>query len=216
MKKLITFLLALIMLAGINACKKKTDDSNDLGGDSSPMAAVGTVVTSSSATISGVSNLTATVVSQSGGVSYYNGSGIITNSAFKNILSNFSEITIHGDSVSVTGFKVKQTLDGIECQSDIGPGIIVKYASNVGDSYQVGSTGRTRTVVSKSSTDDYYYGFFLIKVMQVEELTPSLKSIGVSKVTYWANHKFGLVGIQYNFTDGSSVNFPVYCSTSNE
>jgi hypothetical protein len=179
------------------------------------MGGVGTTVSSSSVAISGVSALNASVVSLSNGISSYSGSGIVTNPTIKNILSNIPGITISGDSVKATGFQFKQTLEGIESYVGMGPGIIVKYASNAGDTYTVGSTGRIRTVVSKSTTDDYPYGFYLIKVMKIEEPTTGLKSLGVSKITYWANHKFGLVTVQYDFTDGSSLNLPVYCSTTN-
>jgi hypothetical protein len=215
MKKLLTLILAMLFLAGLVSCDKKSDSSTSIGGDVSPMSQVGTTVQSSSVAIAGVSNLNGSVVSLSGGISSYSGTGVVTNPMIKNILSNFSEITINGDNVTATGFKFKQTVEGIESFIDVGPGILVKYSSNVGDTYPVGATGRTRTVTYKSTTDDYGYGFYLIKVIQVEEPTPGLKSFGVEKVTYWANHRFGLVGVQYDFTDGSSATFPVYCSTEN-
>jgi hypothetical protein len=214
MKKLFTAIFAFLLLAGMISCKK-SDSSTSIGGDTSPMSQVGITVQSSSVAIAGVSNLTGSVVSLSDGISSYSGTGVVTNSMIKNILSSFPEITISGDNITATGFKFKQTVEGIESFVDIGPGILVKYSSNVGDTYPVGSTGRTRTVTYKSTTDDYWYGFYQIKVIQVEEPTPGLKSFGVEKVTYWANHRFGLVGVQYDFTDGSSANFPVYCSTEN-
>jgi hypothetical protein len=214
MKKLLPFLLLLLFFSP--ACKKSTtDDNTTLSGTASPMGVVGTTVSSTTVPISGISDLNGSVISLSNGISSYSGTGVITNSAVKNILANIPGITINGDNVTATGFQFKQTLDGIESYVGIGPGIIVKYASNVGDTYPVGSTGRVRTVVSKSTTDDYSYGFYLIKVMKIEEPTPGLKSLGVSKVTYWANHNFGLVGIQYDFNDGSSINLPVYCSVTN-
>jgi hypothetical protein len=214
MKKNLTLFLLLLLLGALVSCKK-SDSSSSIGGDTSPMSQVGTNVYSSSMPISGVSGLSATVVSLSDGVSSYSGTGVVTNPMIKNILSSFPEITIDGDNVTATDFKFKQTVDGIESLVGIGPGIIVKYSSNVGDTYPVGSTGRTRTVTYKSTADDYSYGFLLIKVIQVEEPTPGLKSFGIDKVTYWANHRFGLVGVQYDFTDGSSATFPVYCSTEN-
>ena len=216
MKNLLTLLLVLMVLVLSPSCKKTTSDSSTtLGGDPSPMGAVGTTVSSSSVPVSGVGNINCSVVTLSDGVSSYSGTAIITSATVKNILANFPEITIKGDSVIATGFKFKQTTEGIESFISIGPGIIANYNSSAGDTYPVGSTGRTRTVTSKSSTDDYYYGLYLIKVMKIEEPTPGLKSMGVDKITYWANHKFGLVGVQYNFSDGSSINLPVYCSASN-
>jgi hypothetical protein len=220
MKKILYLASLLLILFLSPGCKKDSSDttvsSTSISGAASPMSVVGTTVSSTTVPVAGVSGLTASVASVANGVSSYSGSGVITNSTIKNLLSNYPDFTIHGDTVSVTGFKIKQTVEGIECQNSMGPGIVVRYASNVGDTYPVGSTGRTRTVVSKSTTDDYYYGFYLIKVIKVEEPMLKLKSGGLSKVTYWANHKFGLVGVKYDFADGSSATFPVYCNTSNE
>jgi hypothetical protein len=92
---------------------------------------------------------------------------------------------------------------------------MVKYASNAGDTYPVGSTGKVRTVTSKSSEDDYSYGFYDIKVVKIEEPNTTMRSSSVSKTTYWANHKFGLVGVQWDFSDGSSIKMPVFWSATN-
>jgi hypothetical protein len=218
MKRFLYLFSVLVIFLLSPACKKSSDDNNStpsIGGEISPMSAIGTTVTSSSTPIVGVSGLTASVVSLSDGVSSYNGNGIVANTGIKNILSNFPDFTINGDTVSVTGFKFRQTVEGIECQNSMGPGLIVNYNSSVGATYPVGSTGRVRTVISKSTTDDYPYGLFMIKVMKIEEPTPTLTSIGINKVTYWANHRFGLVGVKFDFSNGISTIFPVYTSTSN-
>jgi hypothetical protein len=219
MNKLITFSLLIIVLVITQSCKKDDAGSDvKLVGEQSPMSAVGTTISSSQTAIPGVSNMSASVASLSNGISSYSGSAIITNTTIKNVLSNFPGISINGNSVTATGFKFKQTTDGIESFVDMGPGVIVNYNSNVGDTYPVGSTGRTRTVMSKSTTDDFSWGGLMIKVMKIEEPTPQLKStssLGVTKVTYWANHKFGLVAVQYDFADGTSVKLPVYNSTTN-
>jgi hypothetical protein len=219
MNKLITYSLLFLAIVLTQSCEKENTGSDvKLVGDQSAMSVVGTTVTSSSSAIPGVTNLTASVASLANGVSSYSGSATITNTAIKNILSNFPGITINGNTVTATGFKFKQTTDGIESFVDMGPGIIVKYDSNVGDTYPVGDTGRTRTVTSKSTTDDFYYGGMMIKTMKIEEPTPQLKStssLGVTKVTYWANHRFGLVAVQYDFADGTSAKLPVYSSTTN-
>lgn len=215
MKKFLPLLLVLITVAGLISCKKSSDNNTTTtAGVQSPMGAVGTLVTAGSSTAN-VSHMTASVTTLTGGVSSYSGSAIITDANYKNMLSNVPGITISGDSVRVTGFNIKQTLDGIECQNPIGPGTVVNYASNVGDTYTVGSTGRTRTVTYKSTTDEFPYAGMYIKVIQVVEPTPGLKSIGLSKITYTANHKFGLVAVYYDFTDGSSANFSLATSTTN-
>ena len=72
--------------------------------------------------------------------------------------------------------------------------------------------GHKRKVVARSSEDDYSYGFFNIKVIKVEE---DLNMMGVSKITYWANHKFGLVGIEFKLDDNTTAKFPVYNTFEN-
>ncbi|HRZ21469.1 MAG TPA: hypothetical protein P5184_07355, partial [Bacteroidales bacterium] len=63
--------------------------------------------------------------------------------------------------------------------------------------------------------DDYPYGFMYIKVIQVEEIPSALKSAGISKITYWANHRFGLVGVDFTFDDQTTADFPIYTSAEN-
>jgi hypothetical protein len=218
MRKLCVILLSITMMMLFLSCEKilKKDDPAALNGDPSPMGEVGVTVTSSSAPIAGLSNFTATVTTMKDGVSTYSGSATVTNEFLKNMVSNFPGVTINGNTVSITNMKIQQTTDGIKSLTGGGAGILVKYDSNVGDTYPIGSTGNVRTVVAKTGLDDYSYGFFLIKVIQVEDNPIYLKSTaGVSKVTYVANHKFGLVGVKLAFDDGTSSTFPVYSSTQN-
>jgi len=216
MKRRISVLLVLLVLGLSQSCKKDSaTDNSTISGDASPMGSVGTTFYSSSIAVAGIGGFSGSVTALSGGISSYSGHAIISNSVIKNILSNYPAYNINGDSVSVSDFKFKQTVEGIQSYVQNGDGILVRYASNVGDTYPVGSTGRTRTVISKSTNDDFYYGGLMIKVMKIEEPTPSLKSVGISKITYWANHKFGLVGVQYDLTDGSTIALPLYCSTTN-
>jgi len=42
-----------------------------------------------------------------------------------------------------------------------------------------------------------------------------LKSGGVDKYTFVANHKFGLVGVKVTFDDQTDVTFPIYTSAEN-
>jgi hypothetical protein len=71
-------------------------------------------------------------------------------------------------------------------------------------------------VVSKSTDDDYPYGFYNIKTIQVETDANNLGSTGgIDKITYIANHKFGLVGVKVTFNDATSVTFPVYTNAQN-
>jgi hypothetical protein len=78
------------------------------------------------------------------------------------------------------------------------------------------STGKVMTFVEKTGVDDYGYGFMLIKVIKVEEDPSYLSGGGIEKITYVANHRFGLVGLKFTFGDGTSANFPIYSSAENK
>lgn len=96
--------------------------------------------------------------------------------------------------------KMKVTSEGIQefvnSKGDLSrPFTIVKYGAAVGDKYEFSTSEGvkiTRRVTAKSTTDDYPIGFWMIKVIQVEETSddPLLE-----KMTYYTNHKFGLVGV---------------------
>jgi hypothetical protein len=131
------------------------------------------------------------------------------------MVSNFPGVTINGDQVSITDMKVQQTKEGIKSLTGPGAGVLVKYDSEVGDTYPMGNTGRERKVVSKTGLDDYSYGFLLIKTIQVEMEPVTLKSGGVDKITFIANHRFGLVGVKVAFDDATEATFPVYSSSEN-
>lgn len=218
MKKLFVLVFSVTILMSCFSCEKlfKKDDPNVLNGDQSAMGEVGVEVESSSAEIAGISNCIASVIALDGGVSSYSGSATVKNVLLKNLVANIPGITINGDKVTATNIDFKLTSEGFECLTGPGAGILVKYNSNVGDTYPIGSTGKVRTVVAKTGLDDYPYGFFLIKVIQVEEIPNYLKSsAGVTKITYVANHKYGLVGVKVAFDDGTSSTFPIYTSTQN-
>jgi len=211
----------IILSLAFVSCKKESVDT--LGGTQSAIGAVGASVTSSAVAVAGVSSIAGRVASLTDGVSSFNGSAVITNTTIKNIMSNWSGAVINGNNVTVTGIKARFTSEGIEGIEPLEPGVIVNYSSEVGDTY-TGSNGVVRTVVSKSTTDDYYWGGvenkdgtpskagFNIKVMKVEE-TPMV--LGVKKITYIANHMWGLVGVEFTFDDNSVAKFPVVSSASN-
>lgn len=106
--------------------------------------------------------------------------------------------------------KMKVTSDGIQeyvnGKGDLSkPFTIVKYGAAVGDKYEfTNSEGvkLTRTVVAKSTTDDYPIGLWLIKVIKVEQTGEDPL---VEKITYFANHKFGLVGVLVRTKSGKEM-----------
>jgi hypothetical protein len=86
---------------------------------------------------------------------------------------------------------------------DHKPFVLVKYDANVGDKYTLQKSDGTtivRQVVRKSTTDDYYWNGMIIKTVDVEQ---SSNIPGVKKITYFSNHKFGLVAVRVEMEDGS-------------
>jgi hypothetical protein len=203
--------IPIVLFIAIFASCDLVGGGDSIKGEQSAIGEVGVKVTSSSASVAGVSGITGSVVSHNDGVSSYTGSATITSTAIKNILANSPDATINGNNVTLKNVKFKVTTEGIEAINGFEPGIIVKYDSKVGDTYKL-DDGRERKVTSKSTDDDYSYGFFLIKVVKVEE-TPN--KLGVKKITYWANHKFGLVGVEITYDDNSTSKFPIYSSAEN-
>ncbi|MBN1145592.1 MAG: hypothetical protein JXA72_14280 [Bacteroidales bacterium] len=205
MRLWITGLVIAVLL-----CNCEKDDNGGLGGSQSAMGEVGEQLDASNS--SGVSNATATVTSLEDGISTMDATATITNEDILDILENVPEFTVSGNSVSVSDVQFRITTEGIESKIPAYPGIIVKYDSKVGDVYSGGS-GIEREVIYKSSDDDYPYGFMYIKVIKVEESPTPFP--GVSKIAYIANHRFGMVGIDFTLDDNSIVHFTLYGSVEN-
>lgn len=102
--------------------------------------------------------------------------------------------------------KFKMTDEGIleYNNKDHKPYVLVKYDAEVGDKYTLDKSDGSkivREVVRKSSSDDYYWGGMLIKTIDVDQ---SSNIPGVKKITYFSNHKFGLVAVRVTMEDGST------------
>lgn len=213
MKNLL-IILSLLLTVLISSCDL-IKSKDDISGDQSPMGEEGVTVSSSSMEIAGASNFQAVVTNLKDGISTYSASATVTNPVLKNLVSNFPGVEVNGDVVSISDMKIQQTKEGIKSVSGNNAGVLVKYDSKVGDTYPIEGSSAVRKVVSKTGEDDYPYGFFLIKTIQVEQTTTGLKSGGIEKFTYIANHKFGLVGVKVDFDDGTSVTYPIYTSAEN-
>lgn len=93
------------------------------------------------------------------------------------------------------------------------PFTLVKFDAKVGDKweYNVGNKKVVREVTHKSTTDDTEYGFWLVKVVEVEETIPEGVLIngsvsGVKKIVWKFNHKFGLISATITETDNQVTN----------
>lgn len=105
-------------------------------------------------------------------------------------------------------FKVKITSDGYQDYFTDGlPWVMVKYADEAGATYTVvNKNGEklTRTITEKTGQDDWPFGFLLIKTSKVEQQVPSDDPL-LDHIVYRANHKFGLVYLEYVFKDGTNL-----------
>jgi hypothetical protein len=217
LKLLVFFSLGILNMSCSSSSENgDSNNPNELTGSQSAMGIVGVSVSSSSAEIAGVSNFSAVVTSLENGISSYTAQATVTNPLVKNMIANFPGVVINGNSVSISNLQIKQTTDGIKCITGPLAGVLVKYDASVGDTFTTGSSGKVRTVVSKTGVDDYPYGMYLIKTIQVESTVNATNRIsGISKITYIANHKFGMVGVKVNFEDGTSATFPIYTNAEN-
>lgn len=209
-----TFKLLLIpALVMCFSCSKKSDtpvDPNTLGGDANlPENVVGYTYTATT-DVPGVTPTLVKVVGNDNGIVSLQIKANITSSgnSFTNLIPAAGKNS--DGNVDFIG-KYKNTTEGIldYFDKDGKPFLLVKYAGNVGDKYSIkksnGSTV-TRTVVSKSVNDDFYWNGMYIKVIKVEQ---DSNIPGLSKIQFVANHNFGLVAMIITLEDGTSkkINF---------
>lgn len=96
------------------------------------------------------------------------------------------------------------------------PFTIVKYDASVGDSYEFTRTDGTklkRTVMSKSTQDDFQVGLWMLKVIKVKEETVGSEDPLFDELWYIANHKFGLVGLEGKLKDGKPLRIVAFPPT---
>jgi hypothetical protein len=220
MKKLY-LLLASLFLLSFTSCSlfdDLTEKDNELGGDTDiPLNQVGNTFTTTA-------NVNGTYISANSSIAITeNSDGVVKVAISANLdsipgLSKFTDLIPdeYKDSqgnINVTA-QGKITSEGYldYTNADEAPFTMVKYDCKVGDTYKLKkSDGNTitRTVTQKSTDDDFSWGFYLIKVMTVEQ---DSRIPGISKIIYKFNHKFGLVYAEVVAEDGSSVGTLVYPS----
>lgn len=96
------------------------------------------------------------------------------------------------------------------------PFTIVKYGAAVGDAYEFtldNGTKVKRTVMSRSSTDDYPVAFWLMKVIKVKEELVGADDPVIDELWYITNHKYGLVGIEGTLKNGKPLKITVFPPT---
>jgi hypothetical protein len=221
MKTIVTIALFLFAFALYSCSESGTEAPNELGGD--PNIPINTIGNNfgTGITLNGtyldIHDTMYITKNENGFVTYKVWADLSNYPALKAILPA-SRLDAQGNLN--TEIHLKVTSEGIQdfrlADSDWSkPFTIVKYDCKVGDSYQFTPSGGetvTRTITQKSTTDDFYYGFFLIKTNTTEE-EPVKDLAGVKKIKYITNHKFGLAQIVVVLTDNTELRITLFPTT---
>jgi hypothetical protein len=209
MKNIYLMIFAGLVLASCDKLGK--DDSSTLDGDTDiPMNSVDNTLSASISFGSNYVYASADVVESNDGIVTLNVYGTVPEDfPLKDILPDeYVDASGNFD----TEIQFKNTSEGIldYINADSKPFVLVKYDAKVGDKWECEKSDGskiTRKVTAKSTTDDYSYGFYLIKTITVEQ---DSRIPGVTKIVYNANHKFGLVGVDVYLEDGDVIHSSVY------
>lgn len=212
-------IVTLLLAAALGACSQSaTEGPNDLGGDTNiPLNSIGNDFSPSVSLGGNYLSIPDTMYITK------NENGFITYKVWAD-LSGYPQLKailpasrLDGQGNLNTEIHLKVTSEGIQdyrlADSDWSkPFTVVKYDCAVGDSYTftpAGGATVTRTVTQKSTTDDFGYGFFLIKTNTTDE-TPVNDLPGVTKIKYVTNHKFGLVQVVISLANGTDLKITLW------
>lgn len=212
MKKIFSIALITVLFTSLNSCKKDSPEGpNDLGGDTNiELTQVGNV--SSAYMKFGNMDLPSgemTVTSNDNGIVTYHMFVDLTGSPDSAMLAGVipDEYKDADGNVS-TEFTFKITSEGVQ---DVfkrdRPWTIVKYDDEVGTEYPFttnNGTNLVRTITEKTGQDDWPMGFMYIKTTKVEQVLPPTDKTA-EKITFRANHKFGLVYIELQLKNGGGT-----------
>lgn len=190
MKKLFLILLTIPVLFAAASCNK----NDSIGGEQDSKGEVGTVLKGDFA---GATNINVSVSNLDNGISTVSGTFTMTDERYMKVIKQLpDQFSVDGDKVTIKNIKYKATDEGVENLSGIYDGVLVKYKAKVGDTYSNGGK-----VTHVSEDNDFQWGSMKIKVVEVQNSKKKLD--GVKKVTYWGNHRFGIVAVETEFEDGT-------------
>lgn len=211
-KSQLCMVICLIMLGLLASCgssSERNTSSDTLGGESVDMNTVGntfdTSVAVNSTAIS--TGLSATVTNNSDATVTLQVTADLSNPSLSTLAGLIPSTYKDGSGDLSTQITIKNTSEGIldYMNRDDAPFVVVRYDAEVGDRYTLTKSNGaviTRTVTAKSSTDDYYWQGMYIKTITVEQ---DSRISGIDRIIYNANHRFGLVGIEFVLDDGTST-----------
>ena len=173
-----------------------------LSGTQSTLGAVGNTFTASG--VNGLLPQTVKVTDLTDGISTVTASIKVTDSKLKEFAKNLPYSNSWNGEIIEVKIKGRITDEGIQTVFDDGNLTLVKFDAKVGDKYSAKINGNTiiRKVITRTDLDDYPFLFYNIKIIEVEETGTGIP--GLSKILYYTNHKFGLVGVKAIFDDGST------------
>ncbi len=208
MKSKINLLVFLCFALFIfSSCSDDSESSTEIGGQQSPFGELGNEI--EIGPVQGVSGVQVFVSNLQNGVSTFSGSATTDNDSYIDLLEMVpterfpGTLTISGKTVEAN-INAKVTDEGAQVIFNNGTKLtIVDYDAKVGDTFTATVGGKTlkNEVVAKSTEDDFYWGGMNIKVTKVKYHT---LSPGIDDVFYYYNHKFGIVGFDIIFEDGST------------
>jgi len=187
--------------------------TDPIGGDPTPLGAVGNSFDIPA--FPGTSDRVVEVIARDGNISTIQGSVTVSNPMILEMAKSLPYLEVEGDKVSGSqDFRI--TDKGIQNVYDDGKTLtLVNYDAKKGDTYSLKRDGHTirRKVQEVSSEDDFMWGFMYIKVIEIEETGSGIP--GLSSVVYYANHRFGIVGFDVHYEDGSTTYGYVYSDNNN-
>ena len=189
MKKVLFSILVILTIVGVVCCVKETH----IDGEPAAIGEVGTEVRLGN---EGFSNVDISIVDCTNGVSEFAGTMTVTDERYLKIFKNHPRyFEVDGNSVRVHDVRFKFTDQGIENQTGFLDGVVVRYDAKDGDKFADG-----RKVTHVSTDNDYEWFIGKIKVIEIEG---KLNEDGISRIKYACNHRFGPVGIELEFEDGT-------------
>ena len=204
MKTNLLFLVVLLFTASCDLLKTDSKSSDSIGGSSDiPINKVGTTF---------ANNVVAGFTSYQGSIGITSVTDGVATVKFKAaipanvpILQGIKPKYKDSSGNLVCEGKFKMTDEGIldYNNKDHKPFVLVKYDGKVGDKYTLEKSDGTkieREIVRKSTADDFYWNNMIIKTVDVEQST---NIPGVLNITYFCNHKFGVVAVRVNMEDGT-------------
>lgn len=222
MKKTAGFILTIILAFIFTSCSKvnSSDEKNDpnvIGGDTNiPLAQQGNTATTGYVYIdNNYYNINSSfeITKNENGIATVKVSADLSQVPGLKAFNDFipSEMKDSAGKIN-TEVRLKITSEGIQdfFNKDQKLHTLVKYDCNVGDQYKLTkSDGNTitRTVTSKSTTDDTPFGMMYIKAITIEQ---DSRVPGIKKFIYKANHRFGLVYFEIVAEDGSSASTNIF------